>query len=184
MPSTTKSNRLKRKRGKKFVWQTKTDEETSKKNKEKEVNPFEEHSKSKKFTRDLEKRQEMLQEFRKLGNNSQLIDNRIAERSSKLSEDDKMKLRYIAEQRDRAINQLNTKTTRKRAKFNLDSDDDNDDGDVFFGGGFTHKGKPIEDEDDFNEQISLSSDEESPEKGKLTEEMVNTMNFGGEGHIE
>jgi len=80
-----------------------------------------------------------------------IIDNRIAEKSSKLSEDDKMKLRYIAEQRDRAINQLNTKTTRKRAKFNLDSDDDNDGGDVFFGGGFTHKGKLLEVEDDFNE---------------------------------
>jgi len=93
----------------------------------------------------------MLQEFRKLGNNSQIIDNRIAEKSSKLSEDDKMKLRYIKEQRDRAINQLNTKTTRKRAKFNLDSDDDNEDGDVFFGGGFTHRGRPIEVDDDFNE---------------------------------
>jgi len=80
-----------------------------------------------------------------------IIDNRIAEKSSKLSEDDKMKLRYIAEQRDRAINQLNTKTTRKRAKFNLDSDDDKDGGDVFFGGGFTHKGKLLEVEDDFNE---------------------------------
>jgi hypothetical protein len=73
-----------------------------------------------------------------------VIDNRIAEKSSKLSEDDKMKLRYIKEQRDRAINQLNTKTTRKRAKFDLESDDDNEDGDVFFGGGFTHRGKPIE----------------------------------------
>ncbi len=73
-----------------------------------------------------------------------MIDNRIAEKSSKLSEDDKMKLRYIKEQRDRAINQLNTKTTRKRAKFDLESDDDNEDGDVFFGGGFTHRGRPIE----------------------------------------
>ena len=86
-----------------------------------------------------------------MGNNSQVIDNRIAEKSSKLSEDDKMKLRYIAEQRDRAMNQLNTKTTRKRAKFNLDSDEDNEDGDVFFGGGFTHRGRPIEADDDFNE---------------------------------
>jgi hypothetical protein len=74
-----------------------------------------------------------------------VIDNRIAEKSSKLSEDDKMKLRYIKEQRDRAINHLNTKTTRKRAKFDLESDDDNEDGDVFFGGGgFTHRGRPIE----------------------------------------
>ena len=42
-----------------------------------------------------------------------------------------MKLRYIKEQRDRAINHLNTKTTRKRAKFDLDSDDDNEDGDRY-----------------------------------------------------
>jgi hypothetical protein len=54
-----------------------------------------------------------------------------------------MKLRYIAEQRDRAINHLNTKTTRKRAKFNLESDDDEEGGDVYFGGGFTHRGRPI-----------------------------------------
>ena len=141
MPSTTKSNRLKRKRGKKFVFRSNTEEQNDKKTSE--ANPFEEHSKSKNFARDLEKRQEMLQEFRKLGNNSQVIDNRIAEKSSKLSEDDKMKLRYIKEQRDRAINKLNAKTTRKRAKFDLESDDDNEDGDVFFGGGFTHRGKPI-----------------------------------------
>ena len=59
----------------------------------------------------------------------------------------------------------------------MDSDDE-EDGDVCFGGGgFTHKGKPIAD-DDFDELISASSDDESPDKGKLTEEMVNTMNFG------
>lgn len=58
MPSTTKSNRLKRKRGKKFVFRANTEEQNDKK--EAEANPFEEHSKSKRFTRDLEKRQEML----------------------------------------------------------------------------------------------------------------------------
>ena len=61
-----------------------------------------------------------------------------------MSEDDKMKLRYIAEQRTRAMSHLNTKTTRKREKFNLDSDE-SDGGDIFLGskGGFTHKGKPL-----------------------------------------
>jgi len=34
-------------------------------------------------------------------------------------------------------------------------------------------------DDDFNEKISQYSDDENlPENGKLTEEMVNTMNFG------
>jgi hypothetical protein len=54
MPSTTKSHRLKRKRGKKFVFRANTEEQTEKK--AAEANPFEEHSKSKKFAKDLEKR--------------------------------------------------------------------------------------------------------------------------------
>ena len=34
-------------------------------------------------------------------------------------------------------------------------------------------------EDDFDDKISVSSeDPERPDKGKLTEEMVNTLNFG------
>jgi len=34
-------------------------------------------------------------------------------------------------------------------------------------------------DDDFNEKIAESSDDEAnPDKGKLTEEMVNQMNFG------
>ena len=52
--------------------------------------------------------------------------------------------------------------------------------------GFTHRGKKMglldEDEDDFKDKIALSSDDEGVEgrdKGKLTEEMVNRMNFGG-----
>lgn len=98
-----------------------------------------------------------------------------------MSEDDKMKLRYIAEQRTRAMSHLNTKTTRKREKFNLDSDE-SDGGDIFLGskGGFTHKGKPLIQDDDFDEKISQSSDDGEPggDKGKLTEEMVNTLNFG------
>ena len=75
---------------------------------------------------------------------------------------------------------LNTKASRKRTKFQLDSDDsDGDDNDVFMG--FTHKGKKlIDDHDDFNEQIPQSSDDEdNKDKGKLNEEMVNRLNFGG-----
>lgn len=84
-----------------------------------------------------------------------------------------MKLRYIAEQRDRAKTHL--RSNSKREKFNLDSDEE--EGDVWLGG-FTHKGKPLI--DDFDDKISVSSDDdpERPDKGKLTEEMVNTLNFG------
>jgi hypothetical protein len=54
MANTTKSNRLKRKRGKKFVFNQPDQED--KKGNTIEANPFEEHSKSRKFTKDLEKR--------------------------------------------------------------------------------------------------------------------------------
>jgi hypothetical protein len=46
--------------------------------------------------------------------------------------------------------------------------------------GFTHRGRPLNLEDDFNEKIEHSSDDEAlyKDKGKLTEEMVNEMHFG------
>ena len=81
---------------------------------------------------------------------------------------------------DKEAGKFNTKTSRKRTKFQLDSDDSEGDGnDVFMG--FTHKGKRLmDDHDDFNEQIAQSSDDENDkDKGKLNEEMVNRLNFGG-----
>lgn len=92
MPSTTKSNRLKRKRGKKFQFHsTETKEATA------APNPFEEHSKSKTANKDLEKRQQLLDEYRREGKNSAIVDNRLAQKSTRLSEEDKMKLRYLHE---------------------------------------------------------------------------------------
>jgi len=84
-----------------------------------------------------------------------------------------MKLRYLREQKERAKASLlgNVSHQRKRSKFNLGSDDE--DQDVMIG--FTHKGHKLGDfEDDFKEKIDMSSDEEeNRDKGKLTEEMVN-----------
>jgi len=73
----------------------------------------------------------------------------------------------------------NTKMTKKRSKFHLDSDDESDGGDVYMG--FTHRGHKLGDfEDDFKERVAYSSDEEAdPDKGKLGEDYVNRMNFGG-----
>ncbi len=173
MANTTKSNRLKRKRGKKFVFRQ--PEEEDKKGNKVETNPFETHSRSRNHTKDLEKRQQLLDEYRRLGKNSSVVDHRIAEKSSKLSEDDKMKLRYIAEQKNSAQSYL--KHSRKREKFNLDSDE-SDGNDIFLGNGFTHKGKPLIQDDDFDERISMSSEDERADKGQLNEEMVNEMNFG------
>lgn len=86
-----------------------------------------------------------------------------------------MKLRYIAEQKDRASSFL--KHSRKREKFNLDSDE-SEGNDIFLGNGFTHKGKPLLADDDFDEKISVSSDDERADRGQLNEDMVNQMNFG------
>ena len=74
-----------------------------------ESNPFENHDKSKRAKRDLDKRQDLLNEYRRLNKNSVIKDNRLGESSSKLSEEDKMKLRYMREQRDRARAMLEEK---------------------------------------------------------------------------
>lgn len=95
-----------------------------------------------------------------------------------------MRLRYLREQKEQL---RQTKVSHKRAKFNLDdlySDDDADDGEAL-GGGFTHRGRPLEEVDDFQDDIPLSSDDDQnnddhdQKLGKLSEEMVMTMNFGG-----
>ena len=95
MPNTTKSNKAKRKRGKKFVWRGSRDVNES--NTDKASNPFEEHEKSQRIRRDAEKRKEMLNDYRRLSKNSVIKDHRIGESSTKLSEEDKMKMRYMRE---------------------------------------------------------------------------------------
>ena len=107
------------------------------------------------------------------------VDNRIGKTTSKLSEEDKMRLRYMKEQKDQM---RVTKVTRKRAKYNLDDDLDGDN-EMFMG--FTHHGKRLEEMDDFKDLMPGSSDDEGnddpydQDKGKLNEEIVHKMNFGG-----
>jgi len=74
------------------------------------------------------------------------------------------------------------RANRKRSKFNLSESEESDE-EIFKG--FTHKGRPLEFEDDFKDHIADSeseNDEENPrQKGQLTEEAVNTLNFGQGG---
>lgn len=207
MPNTTKSNKLKRKRGKKFVWHGSRDVNEDKEANVKKLtqaeknNPFEDHEKSKRARKDLDKRQELLNDFRRINKNSVIVDNRIGETSSKMSEEDKMKLRYMREQRDRAREllqnkteeiddkrhsgtTLNVKTSRKRTKYQLNDSDSDGDGDVF--SGFTHGGKALNDDgvrDDYNENIDQDSDDDKNDrnkrKGFLGDDIVAQMNFGG-----
>ena len=100
MPNTTKSNKVKRKRGKKFVWHGSKDSAAAnvdKSTNNAEDNPFENHEKTQRMRKDIDKREELLNQFRRLNKNSVITDNRIGESSSKLSEEDKMKLRYMRE---------------------------------------------------------------------------------------
>lgn len=132
----------------------------------------------------------MVEEYRRQGKNSSWVDKRIGEGSSKMTEDEKMKMRYLREQKEHARESLlgndrhlSVNMSRKRNKFNLASDDESDDQDVLMGG-FTHKGRKLGDfDDDFNEKVELSSEDEEDggrrDKGKLTDEMVRGMNFGG-----
>jgi nucleolar protein 14 len=67
-----------------------------------------------------------------------------------MSEEEKMKLRYLREQKERAKQSLlgNVHTARKKTKFNLGSDDEEQDVMI----GFTHKGRQLgQFEDDFKE---------------------------------
>jgi hypothetical protein len=87
-----------------------------------------------------------------------------------------MRLRYLREQKEQM---RVTKVTKKRAKYNLD-DLYSDEEDQHLGG-FTHGGKALAETDDFNDYIPESSDDdrEDQDQGKLNEEMVLNMNFGG-----
>ena len=108
-----------------------------------------------------------------------MIDKRIGEKSTKMSEDEKMKLRYMREQRDK-LKQKTGVISKRKAKYNLEdelwSDDNEDHANAF---SFTHKGKPLRDDFDKHDIPQSSDEEDSPDKGRLDEEMVTRMNFGG-----
>ena len=71
------------------------------------------------------------------------------------------------------------KSNRKKTKFNL-SDDGSEDGGFNF---LTHKGKKIDDMDDFKDKIDDSDaeyyEDKDLAKGVMNDEMVNALNFGG-----
>ena len=55
--------------------------------------------------------------------------------------------------------------------------------------GFTHKGKLLDEDDDFNEKISDSDDDDlgsnvdPRDRGKLNAEVVDNLNFGCGGEV-
>ena len=65
-------------------------------------------------------------------------------------------------------------------KFNLDNESGESDTDFNF---LTHKGKKLEEMDDFKDTVDQSDDDlfedKDLQKGLMNEEMVHTLNFGG-----
>ena len=171
-----KDNRVKRKRGKKFAYHgAETDAAAlEKKVREEDANPFENHAKSKRAKKDAEAREGLVEEFKNRGREASFVDKRIGVKAKNMSEDEKMRLRFLKEARDRSG------LARTKTKFALDDDEDED---LFL----THKGKRLEEFDDFKDEISHSDDEQAAgtyeererARGILNEEMVNALNFGG-----
>ena len=92
---------MKRKRGKKFVYRGDDAEGVQKTVTENETNPFENHSKSKRQKKDEEAREGLVEEYKNRGRESTFVDKRIGERAKNLTDDQKMHLRYMKEQKDR-----------------------------------------------------------------------------------
>ena len=94
----------------------------------------------------------------------------------------------MKEQRDQLRKETSlSRMTRKKTKFHLGDESDDDDNFNFL----THKGKKIEELDDFKDKISDDSDDYEDmdlAKGIMNDEMVKSLNFGGgetqEGEIQ
>ena len=135
MPTKDKNHKkIKRKKGRKFVYRNPSDNL----DKDKKKNPFEELSK-KKHTKQLKEYKGIMDEYKNRFNSNSFIDRRIGENSKHLSLDEKMKLRFKAQQ---LINLKN-----KKNKFSLLNDDEGYGDDHIL----THHGKKLDQLDDHSD---------------------------------
>lgn len=164
-----KKPKQKRKKGKKFVYnqnQSTSNQVVSK------ANPFEEIAK-KKLAKQGTQFKELIDEYKNRFNSNSFVDNRIGEGSKHLSYDDKMKLRFKAQQ---MVNQK-----LKKNKYSIMNDDD-DDKNLHT---LTHKGKEIDlnkvenvkeqsDDDQYYEELDNYRQEleENPEGVRLSRKEI------------
>ena len=134
--------KVKRKRGKKYIVIPKQNKIIKK------TNPFEEISKKKFIKSNTNQYNELINDYRNKNNVNLFKDNRIGEGSKNLSEDDKMKLRYNVQQR--------LKKSNKKAKFLFEDEKYTNEEDLIF----THKGKKINDNDKLDIENSDNDNEE------------------------
>lgn len=157
--------KVKRKKGKKFVYRNPTDQA----NKEEKINPFEAASK-KKFAKQGKHYDGLVKDYQSRFNTNSFIDKRIGETSKNLTYEEKMKLRYKAQQ------MINLKS--KKNKFSLLNEDvEGDEYDL------THRGKNLKDlnlveEDDMDsdgeiyDKIDNYMEEMDANKGKLSRKEI------------
>jgi nucleolar protein 14 len=153
--------KIKRKKGKKFVYRTPEE-------KEKKMNPFEELSK-KKFMKQGKSYDTVVKEYNQKNFENSFIDRRIGEGSKYLSQEDKMKLRFKAQQ------MINLKS--RKNKFSL-LDDGEGDKNMHV---LTHRGKKINEnelsdvdksDDEIYDKLDNYMEEMDQNRGKLTRKEI------------
>lgn len=121
----------------------------------------------------------MVDEYKNRARLRAFVDKRIGQGNDNMSQEDKMKLRFIREQRDQ-LKGKSVSVTRRKAKFNLENDSDDDELDFL-----THKGKRLNLQtlDDFKDNVSHSDDDAYSDKdmarGIMPSEIVKADHFGG-----
>lgn len=150
--------KIKRKKGKKFVYRGPTDFSQSQISEKK--NPFEELSK-KKFMKQGKHYDGLINEYQGRFSSNSFIDRRIGENSKSLSYDDKMKLRFKAQQ------MINLKS--KKNKFSL-LDEEAEGANEF---ALTHRGKRLNEVNISDDDLERSDDEFYDKIDNYMEEMDN-----------
>jgi nucleolar protein 14 len=153
--------KIKRKKGKKFVYRPPEE-------KEKKMNPFEELSK-KKFMKQGKSYDTVVKEYNQKNFENSFVDRRIGEGSKYLSQEDKMKLRFKAQQ------MINLKS--RKNKFSL-LDDGEGDKNMHV---LTHRGKKINEnelsdfdksDDEIYDKLDNYMEEMDQNRGKLSRKEI------------
>ena len=144
---STHKEKAKRKRGKKFKYEESKDLKLQAiRNKQNKQNPFEEVSNKKFVKSNTTQFKELVSDYKSKNIVNKFKDNRLGEGSTSLTEEEKMKLRFKAQQ--------SLKKTKK-SKFLINDDDNNDDQELTL----THKGKKIKENDpiDLDEEVIMKT---------------------------
>ena len=154
--------KVKRKRGKKFKYDPEKEKEKLEKH-----NPFEEFSKKRFIKSKNNEFKQLITDYQTKNNVNSFKDNRIGENSKNLTYEQKMKLRYKAQQMLKKS---------KKSKFAFDNDDENkndnsDNEDLKL----THKGKEIEDDMD-SDSINNYENENDDEYYKEMNDYIENLN--------